>query len=553
MQDAPTRQRETDLLARLDAGDFEPFALYELNALAQRLSIVPGFDRLLAPDACRAIVPFEHQIAAARTALARHRGRVLLCVEVGLGKTIEAGLVALELALRGLARRILILVPPVLLDQWASELREKFGLDFAVAGPGFDWRTGSRTIASLATAKRAPHADAIAAQGYDLVIVDEAHHLRNRNTLAWKFVQSLSSRYLLLLTATPVQNNLVELYNLVTLLRPGQLHTLRGFQKEHISKSDPLLPRDPERLRRLVSEVMIRNRRSAVDVRFTRRVATTYVIEPAPEERRLYADVTAAVRSSFGQGATRMLLMTLQSEIGSSPAASVDTLARGGWADLSARASVLPSTAKERRLLDLLHGHDEKTIVFTRFRGTHQRLLAALADGGIETASLAGGMTLDQREAAVARFRGEARVLVSTEVGSEGRNLQFCRRVVNYDIPWNPMRIEQRIGRVSRIGQTEEVLVDNLAVRDTIEAHLLDILDAKINMFELVVGEIDMIIGTLDDDREFDDQVFDAWGGAPTDEEARTRMDELGRRLVEGRTRYRKIRDVEDRLLGDVS
>jgi len=302
-----------------------------------------------------------------------------------------------------------------------------------------------------------------------------------------------------------------------------------------------------------VSEVMIRNRRSAVDVRFTRRVATTYVIEPAPEERRLYADVTAAVRSSFGQGATRMLLMTLQSEIGSSPAASVDTLARGGWADLSARASVLPSTAKERRLLDLLHGHDEKTIVFTRFRGTHQRLLAALADGGIETASLAGGMTLDQREAAVARFRGEARVLVSTEVGSEGRNLQFCRRVVNYDIPWKPMRIEQRIGRVSRIGQTEEVLVDNLAVRDTIEAHLLDILDAKINMFELVVGEIDMIIGTLDDDREFDDQVFDAWGGAPTDEEARTRMDELGRRLVEGRTRYRKIRDVEDRLLGDVS
>ncbi len=103
MQGAPARQREIDLLARLNASEFEPFALYELNALAQRLSIVPGFDRLLAPDACRAIVPFGHQVAAAHTALARHRGRVLLCDEVGLGKTIEACLTLKEYWMRGLA------------------------------------------------------------------------------------------------------------------------------------------------------------------------------------------------------------------------------------------------------------------------------------------------------------------------------------------------------------------------------------------------------------------------------------------------------------------
>ena len=488
---------------------------------------------------------------AAATALSRHRGRVLLCDEVGLGKTIEAGLVTLELILRGLVRRVLILAPPVLLDQWAEELGGKFGLDFAVATAGFDWKTSPRTIASLATAKRSPHAEVLAATDFDLVIVDEAHHLRNRDTVAWRFVRSLRTRYLLLLTATPVQNNLVELYNLVTLLRPGQLHTLRGFLREHVAKEDPLVPRDPEKLRSLVRDVMIRNRRASVDVRFTRRVARTFLIDPSDEERELYRDVTAAVRARFGDGGARMLLMILQAEIGSSPAAAVHTLQRAGWEDLAALAGAVRATAKERRLLDLLRESGEKAVVFTRFRGTHARLREAFREAGIEAAAVLGGMARRDREAEVERFRGEAQVLVATEVAGEGRNLQFCRRIVNFDIPWNPMKIEQRIGRVSRIGQEREVIVDNLASKGTIEAHLLGILDAKINMFELVVGEVDMILGSLEEDAEFEDLLWDAWAGADDDRQAGERLQALGERLADARSQYDKVRGLEDRLFGE--
>ena len=188
---------------------------FRLALQATRLAMVAGFDQLLCLPWLRDVQLLEHQLRTARTVLRRLRGRALLCDEVGLGKTIEAGIILEELVVRGLARHVLILTPPSLLEQWQGEMRHKFGLNFIVHdAPGFReqgaqaWVVHDRIIASYHTAKREPHRAAILKQDWDLVIVDEAHHFRNRTTLLWQMASELRRKYILLLTATPVQNDL---------------------------------------------------------------------------------------------------------------------------------------------------------------------------------------------------------------------------------------------------------------------------------------------------------------------------------------------------------
>src|SRR5207244_3246338 len=182
-------------------------------------------------------------------------------------------------------------------------MRRKFGLDFTSHDdPAFRrrgsaaWNEFDHVIVSLHTAKREPHRSAILGRKWDMVIVDEAHHLRNRNTQLWKFASELEKQFILLLTATPVQNNLEELFNLVTLLEPGLLRTARQFQKQFIDRKDKLTPRNVDELHRLLEEVMVRNRRSTVGLQFTRRWARTDRIAPTPAEHDLYLGVAEFVR-----------------------------------------------------------------------------------------------------------------------------------------------------------------------------------------------------------------------------------------------------------------
>ena len=283
---------DADVLAAFAEGHEEPLPAYQLNRWAHAMALTPGFDELVSLPFLRDVIPYEHQIAAVKTVLNRMRGRALLADEVGLGKTVEAAIVLAELWRRRLVRRVLVLVPPGLVTQWQEELRRKFGLDFVThdaepfrqAGPGA-WKRFERVVASFHTAKRAEHARVIEEIPYDLVIVDEAHHLRNARTVLWQFVNRLQRTYLLLLTATPVQNDLEELFNLVTLLQPGQLSTLRAFRREHVARGDRRQPRDPEGLRRLLADVMVRNRRATTAVALTRRIARTVTVKPTSAER----------------------------------------------------------------------------------------------------------------------------------------------------------------------------------------------------------------------------------------------------------------------------
>jgi len=211
----PTRlmPRTEAVLDALAGGRVESPELFRLQLHAERLTLIAAYDSLLCLDGL-SFQPFDYQVRAAQTALRRFRGRGLLCDEVGLGKTIEAGLVLKEYLVRGMVRRVLVLTPPGLVEQWREELAAKFGLtDFVThaddafrAADSQAWEQFPRVIASLSTARLPRHRSAITDLVYDLVIVDEAHHLKNRASVTWKFVNALQKKYILFLTATPVQN-----------------------------------------------------------------------------------------------------------------------------------------------------------------------------------------------------------------------------------------------------------------------------------------------------------------------------------------------------------
>ena len=579
----------------------ESLDMFQLRQRGLALQLAQGFDKLLCLEEI-AVEHYQHQIDAALRALHQMRGRALLADEVGLGKTIEAGIVMKELIQRGLVRTVLVLTPASLTEQWREELQTKFHESFTVMETPQQWQAvreadAGRWIVSLDRAKLDSHSEAVLGREYDLLIVDEAHKLKNRATRAWQFVNKVRKRYVLMLTATPVQNDLMELYSLITILSPGQLGTVRAFRRHFIEHADARHPKNATSLRRLLNDVMIRNRRSKVDIRFPKRQAAVYHLELSEPEWMLYNDVTDYIRRRFKDRDSdkhlRLTLITLQKELSSSPQALASTLrkmvadrahgdnVRAELQRFLELAESIPTSRKLRAVREILARYPGKFLIFTEYRQTQEAILADLAAQGISAVAFHGGMDINQKEAAIAAFRDglpgddtpaagaatrtadtapavrprgraaktsrqfakrEVRVLVSTESGAEGRNLQFCHQLINYDLPWNPMRVEQRIGRLHRLGQDQDVTIFNLSCNETIEAHVIDLLARKIRMFELVIGELDLILGNLEGSKSFEDLLREAWETATDDEDLATRIHNLGDILTQARREYERVR-----------
>ncbi|HVC33551.1 MAG TPA: SNF2-related protein, partial [Chloroflexota bacterium] len=484
-------------------------------------------------------------------------------------------LILKEYLLRGLVRKVLILTPPALVTQWREELATKFGLDFIThESPEFRalgaaaWGNFDLVLASLSTARSGDHARAILGQRYDLVIVDEAHHLKNRSSVTWQFVNQLDRKFILLLSATPVQNSLEELFNLITLLKPGQLKTMQKFKKEFVTRGDPRLPRNRARLQELLFDVMVRNTRSQVALQLPRRHATTVRLPLSPAERELYDAVTSFVRAEHrrsdgaGRGMNRFTLETLQMEIGSSSLAVAPTLAAMAanrhndparsqeLKRLEAMARNVRENAKAAALLKLLKATPEKAIVFTKYLETLHDLAKRLKAEGISVAVYHGGLSTPEKNACIVAFEAERQVLLCTEAAGEGRNLQFCNTMINYDLPWNPMRIEQRVGRIHRIGQEREVYIYNLSAEGTVEDYILWLLDAKINMFELVIGEMDMILGNLAEEGDFAEIVSDIWLRSNDQSDVKRDIERFGEQLVRAKGEYLKTQEYDSLIFG---
>ena len=527
------------------------------------LDVQRGFDDLLCVNEIKGVERYWYQLETAKKVLKYFHGRVLLCDEVGLGKTIEAGMLMKEYLLRGMVKNILILTPAPLVSQWQEEMAQKFDIHFATTDdplvsvdPDRFWQ-GSFIIASIHTAKSSKNFPRVAGNFYDLVVVDEAHHLKNRNTLNWKLVNEIKKRFIFLLSATPVQNHLIELFNLITLLKPGQFKTERLFKQAYVQRGESRKPTNKEQLRELLRDVMIRNTRSVIDLKLPKRFATTARLEPGPVERELYDGITDFARARSDSLAAPLLQLLLR-EAGSSPAALGATLLRlrserGESVDaLLDLAKNVGETCREKALIELLSKNpQEKKVVFTQYLKSLDSLGALLERYGFSFAVFSGELSAREKDEAIRRFREDLPILLSTESGGEGRNLQFCNTLVNFDLPWNPMRIEQRIGRLHRIGQNRDVFIFNLSVRETLEDHILDILENKINMFEMVIGEIEPLLGYLGEEREFEDIIMEIWMQSRNHDEARFRFEHFGQDLIKAKADYLDSKELDREIFGE--
>jgi len=533
-------------------------AWHELRRDAERIALVPGFDRLITLEA-NAITELPHQIDVAQRVLRDMGGRAILADEVGLGKTIEASIIYKELAIRGLARRALILTPASLVGQWQGELEEKFFERFETPTDADDWQHVTKAIVSHDRARSKRHAEEILRHRWDLVIVDEAHKVKSERAATYKFIEKIERDFILLLTATPLQNDLRELYNLITLLRPGQLGTWPEFRAAHLLEGDQRQPKDPEALRVLTHEVMIRTRRSSVvddlnlpprrprhpEVKLTRAEADLYK-RTTDFLRRLYREgfIKPAAEEEGNRarkGVVQLAIIHLRQRLCSSARALAESLAHLAEGErikpeyraiakrLAKQAAGIKTHAKLDVLTKLLKETPDRVVIFSDHRPTIQLIEERVKKLGRQPIVYWGAHSTPERDKRIRAFHDDdTSVLIATRAGSEGRNLQFCNVLVNYDLPWNPMVVEQRIGRLHRIGQKREVHIVNLAAAGTIESYILQLLDRKIKLFELVVGELDLILGEFGGASEFEGRLAKEWLTAENEADFARRVETIG-------------------------
>jgi len=537
-------------------------AMLDLTLNAYKLSFRTSYDQLICLPSLHNVESLWYQEETVRKVMRTFRGRTILADEVGLGKTVEAGLILKEYILRGLVKTTLIIVPSSLVNQWQEELYGKFGLSFITTNdpifrddPKTFWKQPFLLV-SLQTVRMARHFDNVTARTYDIVIVDEAHHLKNRSTRNWKLVNAIQKTFLLLLTATPVQNKLEELYNLVTLLKPGHLKTSKAFKEEFVARGNPTDPRNREKLRELLKEVMIRNTRSVTQLRLPPRFAFTVKVNPDITEQEFYQEISQFVthKSTNGKkGVSKMVLRRLLEAVGSSHFAALKMLENMNEKgedvrELLKKGKQIKTGTKIEHVLELLKSSPDQKIVFVNYLQTLEYLHQTFQKHRITHVIYRGGLTPAQKKEVINKFQGGCPVLLTTDTGGEGHNLQFCHTMINYDLPWNPMRIEQRIGRIHRIGQEKQVQVYNFCSSGSLEDYILEILDRKINMFELVVGEIDMILGRLQGEQEFEDMVYELWLNHQDDAERKKAFNTLGTRIKRAKSAYEKSKELDEKL-----
>jgi superfamily II DNA or RNA helicase len=552
-----------DRLKPLEASDANQPARIRYVLYAARIANLLSEDVLLAP-ASASVIPLPHQLKALRRAVSQDRVRFLLADEVGLGKTIEAGLIMRELKLRGLASRILVIAPKGLVTQWIAEMQTHFGEEFRFFSPsdfaGYHrinphdnvWRAFDQVVCSLDSVKpiesrqgwsrdeinefnKERFEDLITA-GWDLIVVDESHRIggSSEQVARYQLGRGLSeaSPYFLLLSATPHQGKTDAFHRLVSLLDKNAFPEPGSVTRERVQ---PYVIRTEKR------QAIDADGNPLFKPRITKLIGVNW--DGHEDQKQLYDAVTEYVREGYNQAMLEkkayvgFLMILMQRLVTSSTRAIITTLEKrlsalqapgeqltmlplmveDEWNELDGQDQLesllktkLAALKNERAEVELLltaarkieargpdakaeallewiykfqkeeSDPDVKLLVFTEFVPTQQMLAEFLSDRGIPVVCLNGSMSMEERQHVQQAFAKDARLLISTDAGGEGLNLQFCHIVVNFDIPWNPMRLEQRIGRVDRIGQKSVVRAINFLFADSVEFRVRDVLENKL-------------------------------------------------------------------------
>lgn len=485
--------------------------------------------------------PYEHQVKNLIT-FCRRSPVALFADDVGLGKTISAGLVLNELQTRKKVRRALILCPKVLLEQWKEELEKHFGIlsVYAVGGQLNDWlRQGIQVVITTYETAR-DRMDAIRAASFDMLILDEAHKLRNLHgtssppVLASNIYASLANRdfkYVLMLTATPIQNRLWDIYSLLDCLSAAKGHEhplgapdvfLARYVADGSTQARTLRQATKEEFKRKLEHYMVRTSRQGARLAFPERRVVPEQCQASSAELHLQQlvgsallNLNALARTSLAEALMSSPRALLAQVRRMETNATLNSATRQRFEDGVQAAGVGCKLAKLLTIVNQLRSENPgmwRAIVFTRRIETLNLVSEQLQAAGITTAAISGKGAINQSLASFNADPPRANVLVSTDAGAVGLNLQKCNVVINYDLPWNPMILEQRIGRVQRLNSNfKNIEVLNLTVKDSVEDHIVARLLSKLQMIASVVGDIEAILEASQwkDEESFEEKLKD--------------------------------------------
>jgi len=622
---------------------------YQSAYLAHWLSLEGKAEESLTQTIASAKVDMNpHQIEAALFALESPLSQgVILADEVGLGKTIEASLV-LGQKWAEHRRKLLLIVPATLRKQWSQELEEKFSLpthileakNFNQARKGgignpFDVEIafGEQAIVICSYEFASRKEAELAMIAWDLVVFDEAHKLRNiykkeGAKTAKKLNDALASSQKILLSATPLQNNLQELYGLVSVIDPhffGDLNSFRSrYCKPKLDETEFALLRS--RLTKVCHRTLRRQVQQEGGINFTRRFSMTEDFRPSNDELELYRQFSEYLQSdnlAIKSGARHLVVLVIRKILASSSFAIQGTLETminrlenklslaealedfdglddlldeseteepdlidpellkdeiNQLKDFKTLASNITRNAKGDALLRVLVrafdmterlGGQRKAVIFTESVRTQTWLFEELTKNGYQdnivllngsnndpgsrqiykewiarhqgSSRISGSKTADMKAALVDKFRNDATLMISTEAGAEGINLQFCSLLINYDLPWNPQRVEQRIGRVHRYGQKNDVVVVNFINKgNRADERVFELLSQKFNLFEGVFGASDEILGSIESGVDIERRILDIYQKCRNDKQIEFEFNRLQEELkdeIEARTK----------------
>jgi superfamily II DNA or RNA helicase len=499
-------------------------------SLAEPIIIQSAEDIKSSADWKDRVQPFHHQVQNLMR-FCRRLPVTLLADDVGLGKTISAGLIVSELMKRNRISKILVVCPKLLIDQWVDELGSKFGIQ-AYGATGSDLKGSVRRQEPVIVTTYHSATGFLLdgeAVGFDMLILDEAHKVRNLHgsqsvpRMAKAIFDALEQRtfkYVLMLTATPIQNRLWDVYSLVDCLAVARGHTNpfgtpTQFASRFIADGKQiarrLRPENAAEFRRIVGSYMFRTRRVDAKLAFPERKVTSCSVDATQEEIQIQSTL-----ADFITGFNALEQVGLLVALMSSPQAlsqQVSNMARKGTApaQLASRIQALAASvvrpAKVRQLLQISaelrkKSEDWRMVVFTTRRETQEMIGKVLDTEGISHGFIRGGQPLENRKT-IERFWKEKpaiHVVVSTDAGAEGVNLQAANVLVNYDLPWNPMIVEQRIGRVQRIGSRfATVQVSNIVHRNSPEQRIVVRLMEKLQVIAHTVGDIEAVLEAAGD------------------------------------------------------
>ena len=518
-------KEDNEILSKIKEKLFEDSKLLDLRLKSEEAAKHSEINELISYPLIKKRLAYNlpHQQEGALKILRDLDGRALLADEVGLGKTITAGMVLKECIVRGFVKRALILTPPSLVNQWKEELSSKFDLNFQEIEKESEWENTEFAIASIDRVKNFDNKTNTFKHSraheiyWDMIIIDEAHKLKDKKTYRWKFVDRLQKKRLLLLTATPFQNDLIELYNLLSLLRRGHLGTLSEFREKFLVDGNERKPLNPRELKRKLGEVMIRRRRDETrGIEYMKRIPRIHSVELTEEEKRAYKEVADLLFVHYydfkGNPINTVLAAhSVLPKITSSSRSSIEFLenlvANPKYSEMTQNIAkeIIESfknlkqdtkLTKLTEIVDEIFKEDKnaKILLYTKHPATLKYISEILRKKNLKIVEFFGGLGSDEKSKRIKEFEEKAQILISTDTGAEGLNFQFCSNLINYDLPWNPMAVEQRIGRLDRIGQKKNIKVFNLATKDTMEEHVVDLIINKMCCIGLVMGELPIIL-----------------------------------------------------------